>query len=317
MVPPDVRCGNLPMKSLLSLVAIVVVAAALPVSAEPGYLLVQSHAAVAERDGAQPAELFLYRENGEIVHSGEGGGQYSAGAYVELEEGWYFVEVGRYRAPANAVKMYVAANHVTVVPTGWVSVRTDAMDSQPSVGCRPWNAELSVFAQRPDGSEVLTSSNRGTGVRTWGAIQLLAGEQLVSFNEVPSSFTITPDSLRELATGFQGPVFGAGPQLSLTEEADGLRLPLCEDGALQVPAGTYWAAGAVTIDVYPYERRDWSQVVVVAEEELQSETLRVSRLAHPRFEGEGSAPALLTDEEFARLAGDGGGSGVRLNGFGR
>ena len=90
-----------------------------------------------------------------------------------------------------------------------------------------------------------------------------------------------------------------------------------EDGALQVPAGTYWAAGAVTIDVYPYERRDWAQVVVQAEEEPESETLRVSRLSHPRFEGEGSAPVLLTEQEFSLLAGGGSGSGVRLNGFGR
>lgn len=317
MVPPDVRRGNLPMKSITSLVALFVVSFALPAFADPGYILVRAHSELSGRDGAQAAELFIYRENGEIVHSGEGGGQYSAGEYVELDEGWYFLEVGRYRAPANAVKMYVAADHVTVVPTGWVFVRTDPIDSQPSVGCQPWNSELSVFASARDGSEVLTSSNRGSGVRTWGAIQLLAGEQRVYFNEVPSTFTIEEDRLNELSTGFQGPVFGASPQLSVTENADGLRLPLCEDGGLQVPAGTYWAAGAVTIDVYPYERRDWAEVVVEPDGEAQSEWLRASRLDHTRFEGEGSVPAPLTDEEFGRLAGDGNGSGVRLNGFGR
>jgi hypothetical protein len=305
------------MKLLISLAAFLALAVSFPVAAEPGYLLVQNHAAVTGRDGAQPAELFVYREDGEIVHSGDSGGQFIAGDYVELDEGWYFIEVGRYRAPANAVKMYVAANHVTVVPTGWVSVRTDAMETQPSVGCRSWNAELSVFARARDGSEVLTSSNRGSGVRTWGAVQLLAGEQLVSFNEVPATVIVVDNTLNELPTGFQGPVFGSGPQLALTESADGLRLPLCEDGALQVPAGTYWAAGAVTIDVYPYERRDWAQVVVQAEEEPESETLRVSRLSHPRFEGEGSAPVSLTEQEFSLLAGGGSGSGVRLNGFGR
>lgn len=286
-------------------------------AAEPGYLLVERHASIAGRDGAQSANLFVSRANGEIVHSGESGGQFASGGYVELEEGWYFIEVGRYRAPANAVKVYVAADHVTVVPTGWVSVRTDDIDTQPNVGCRPWNAELNVFATSPDGNEVLTSSNRGTGVRTWGAIQLLAGTQRVYFNEIPADFDVVADEINELPTGFQGPVLGTGPQLALNESADGLRVPLCQDGNLQVPAGTYWAAGGVTIDVYPYERRDWAQVVVAPAEDLQSESLRTPRLEHPRFEGEGSIPVALTEDEYRSLAGDGGGSGVRLNGFGR
>ena len=305
------------MKSLCAIAAVALLSFSVPAFAEPGYLLVEHHRSVAERDGAQSAQLFVYRADGEIVHSGEAGGQFASGEYVALDEGWYFVEVGRYRAPANAVKMYVSADHVTVVPTGWVSVRTDDIDTQPNVGCRPWNAELNVFATSPDGNEVLTSSNRGTGVRTWGAIQLIAGTQRVYFNEIPADFDIVADEINELPTGFQGPVLGSTPQLALSEGADGLRVPLCQDGNLQVPAGTYWAAGGVAIDVYPYERRDWAEVVVLPEDDLQSDSLRTSRLEYPRFEGEGASPMPLSDDEYRMLAGDGGGSGIRLNGFGR
>ena len=293
---------------------------ALPISAaaEPGYLFLHDHSSISDRDGAQPADLFVYSEDGSIVHSGQGGGQFPAGHYAELEEGWYFVEVGRYRAPANAVKFYVSAGMVTVVPSGWVSVRTHDIDEQPNVGCTPWNAELNVFATGADGNPVLTASNRGSGVRTWGAIQLLAGEQLVYFNEVPATFEVVENEIRELPTGFQGPVFGNRPQLAIDPDAEGaLRLPLCEDGLLQVPVGTYYASGGVPIDVYPYERRDWTEVEVLVDGTPQQDDLRTSRLEYERYEGEGSTPVALTPEERERLSGGGNGSGVRLNGFGR
>jgi hypothetical protein len=216
------------------------------------------------------------------------------------------------------VKLYVAAEHVTVVPTGWVSVRTEPMDSMPNVGCVPWIAQLDVFVSGEDGAQVLTASNQGTDVGTWGAIQLMAGEQLVYFNEVPAQFTVVENEVNELPTGYQGPVFGTRPQLALSPEDDGgLRLPLCEDGDLQVPVGTYWAAGGVAIDVYPYERRDWAEVQVSSDGEAESDELHADRLLYGRFEGEGSTPTALTEEERALIVGDGNGSGVRLNGFGR
>ncbi|MFT6398516.1 MAG: hypothetical protein ACJAYU_003274 [Bradymonadia bacterium] len=303
------------LQSALSTIAILAFSSA--ALAAPGYLLVNEHS-LSERDGAQAAELFLYDSSGEIVHSAQGGGQYPAGHYIELEEGWYFVEVGSYRAPANAVKLYVAAEHVTVVPTGWVSVRTEPMDSMPNVGCVPWIAQLDVFVSGEDGAQVLTASNQGTDVGTWGAIQLMAGEQLVYFNEVPAQFTVVENEVNELPTGYQGPVFGTRPQLALSPEDDGgLRLPLCEDGDLQVPVGTYWAAGGVAIDVYPYERRDWAEVQVSSDGEAESDELHADRLLYGRFEGEGSTPTALTEEERALIVGDGNGSGVRLNGFGR
>lgn len=305
------------MKLQIALTTIAILALSSPASAEPGYLYAHDHS-VSDRDGAQAAELFLYDASGGIVHSGQGGGQYPVGQYIELEEGWYFVEVGRYRAPANAVKLYVAAEQVTVVPTGWVSVQTEHMDDMPNVGCVPWIAQLDVFVTGGDGNQVLTASNQGTGVTTWGAVQLLAGEQIIYFNEVPATFTVTADEINELPTGYQGPVFGTRPQLALSPEDDGgLRLPLCEDGDLQVPVGTYWAAGGVAIDVYPYERRDWAEVQVVSESRVDSDELRTSRLDYEQFSGEGSTAQPLSEEEMALIAGDGNGSGVRLNGFGR
>lgn len=302
------------MRSAWFVLALVVAAPA--AADEPGYLLLHHHAEIDDRDGAQGAELFVYSEDGAIVHSGRSGGQFAAGEYVELQPGTYFVEVGRFRAPANAVRMQVDAGRVTVVPSGWISVSTPPLSAQPTEGCAQWNAELNAFAGLDAGAGTLINTNRGSGVRTWGAIQLLAGEATVFFNDVPTTVSVVADEVNELPTGFQDPVYGVRPQLSTRPDGDpaGLRVPLCADGPIQVPAGVYWASGAVAIDIYPYERRDWNQVTVAVDEEPDHAALRAPRLEHPRYDGPGSDPEPLTDEERTRIAG-GDGGGVRLMGF--
>lgn len=302
------------MRILIVLAVLVLPLAA--VADEPGFLLLERHD-IAERDGAQAADLFVYGEDGR-PHPGRSGGQYPAGEYVELAPGWYFVEVGRFRAPANAVKVFVESGRVTVVPSGWVSVRTPPVSAQPTVGCAQWNAELNAFVETADGTTALVNSNRGAGVQRWGAIQLIAGDHRVYFNDVPTTFTVVDGRVRELPTGFQDPVYGIRPQLSNAPDGDpsGLRLPLCEDGALQVPAGTYWASGAVPLEVYPYERRDWNQVTVPAESEPEDAAVRAPRLSHPRYEGAGASPQQLSDDERQRITGTSTGGGIRLNGFG-
>ncbi len=287
--------------------------------AAPGYLLLPAHPNVAERDGAQPAQLFVYDAAGDVVHSGVGGGQFEAGAYVELEEGWYFAEVGRFRNPANAWKFYVAAEHVTVVPSGWVFVQAVPLSQQTATNCSQWNAELNAFVMGADGIEVLTISNRGSGVQEWGAVQLMAGEQVVYFNGIPARLQVPADTLVELSTGFQDPVYGNRPTLSTRPEGDdtGLRVPLCDTSPRQVPVGEYWASAAVPTETYPYERREWTQVEVQSEDDPTSQRLSTERLEHERFEGEGATPLPLTEAERAALTSGGAGGGVRLRGFGR
>ena len=63
-----------------------------------GYLYLHRHAEIAERDGAQAADLFVYTADGAPVASARGG-QFPGGELVPLPPGDYFVEVGRFRAP--------------------------------------------------------------------------------------------------------------------------------------------------------------------------------------------------------------------------
>jgi hypothetical protein len=286
---------------------------------EEGYLYLHRHAEIAERDGAQSAELFVYGASGAPV-AAAGGGQFPSGELIPVAPGTYFVEVGRYRAPSAAARVQVESGRVTVVPSGWVVVRTPPLDAQPARGCSQWNAELSAFAGAAGPERAIVNSNRGSGVRTWGAIQLMAGPATIYFNEIPVTVEVVPDRAVELATGFQDPVFGARPLLATSREDDpsSIRLPLCEDGALQVPAGEYWASGAVATDVYPYERREWTRVTVVPEADLGNEAVRPDRLRVPVFEGEGATPQPLTEEERALISGQGqSGGSIRLPGFQR
>ena len=284
-----------------------------------GHLSVRSHASVADRDGAAPAQFFVYDGEGERIASGRPNGAFAAGEAAALSEGWYFVEVGTHRAAGNVRKVYVADAHVTVVPTGWISVQTDPVEQQPSVGCSPWNAELSVFT--PDDARALVHSNEGTGVRTWGAVQVVAGEpSLVFFNGFPLRVDAVEDASVELPTGYQDPVAGERPQLSTGPEgADAaIRRPLCEDGGLHVPAGTYYASSLVPIATHPYERREWNAVAVEAHGERLVEELEPgSPLEHPRYAGPGSVPERPGPDDANALARIAGGGGPRLGGFGR
>lgn len=282
-----------------------------------GYLLLPLHDDISERSGAAAAQLYVYDEQGAVVAVDGRAGQFEAGDYVPVSPGWYFIEVGRYRTPSNAMKVYVEEDHVTVIPTGWVSVRTPPLAEQTAQGCSQWTAELSAFAVDENGTRTLIHSNRGTGISDWGAIQLLAGEHVVFFNQLPAAVTVVADEMNEVPTGYQDPMYGNRPMLATAPDGDptGVRVPLCATGALQVPAGAYWASAAVPTETYPYERRDWEAVRVPPSEDLEQRSLRADRLEFDRYEGEGATPIPLTPEERARL-GEGGGR-VRLPGFGR
>lgn len=290
---------------------------ALPAAAQ-GYLSVRQHPEIEERDGAASAEFFVYDERGERVASGRPNGAFAAGEAAEVAEGWYFVEVGRFRAAENLRRIYVADGHVSVVPTGWISVETDAPGAQPSAGCSPWNAELSVFTLGEQ--RALVQSNSGSGVQTWGAVQVLAGESaLVFFNGFPAVLMVSEDGWIELPTGYQDPIAGERPQLSTGPEGadDAIRRPLCEDGGLHVPAGRYHASAILPIATHPYERREWTVVDVEVFGTPETRTVRANALAHPRWEGEGARPVMPGPEHAAAVERITGGGGPRLGGFGR
>jgi hypothetical protein len=245
---------------------------------EQGWLAMEQHVAFVESRGAAEASLFVYHADGTPVVAPTSNGGFPAGTPAALEPGTYFVEVGRFRTGGSVARAMVEAGALTVVPTGWVSVQTPPVDEQPALGCSPWQAELSAF-DHVGGREVVKHSNHDAGLGGAGALQLLSGPARLYFNGLPVSVEVPESGVLALPVGFQDPVAGERPILAAArgEDPTAIRVSLCEDGALQVPAGTYQASGIVPIDVHPYEARQWVSVEVPRSEGGEVDDLRAAR----------------------------------------
>jgi hypothetical protein len=252
--------------------------------------------------GVARSSLYVYTDSGLLIHSGRGSGSYDAGVTVPVAEGWYWVEVGQYRTEHNLQRLYVADGQTTVVPSGWVAVRTEPRARQPR-GCDQWNAELTAFKVDASGREFLVASNRGTGADGEGMLQLPVGDFLVYFNSFPVEVTIQAGQIYRLPTGFQGPVAGQRPQLALRGARSdvGLVRSLCETGETHVPAGDYWVSRIVPTNHYPYEERVRDEVTVPPDGQWGYTAARVERVRN-RYEGTGSYPEPLDGSQANLLA---------------
>jgi hypothetical protein len=239
-------------------------------------------------DGAANAQVFVYDDGGRFLHSGSGVGGHEAGNTIELEDGWYWVEVGRDRSVENLRRYRVVDGQVTVIPSGWVSVATTPVADQPA-GCDNWNAELRVFVVDAEGGEHLVGTNRNTGVDDFGMLQLPVGDYRIYFNAFPAEVSIREGEIYRLPTGYQSVVAGDRPQLSLHAEGSegNIVRSLCSNGALHVPAGEYWVSRIVPTANYPFEERVWDRVVVPADEGGGYERVRAERIQNT-YTGEGS-----------------------------
>lgn len=318
------------MRWLLILAASLVVAVRAPdataqtnqTAPAQGWLGIERHVAFENARGAAEASLFVYREDGSPVVAPTSNGGFAAGEPAGLEPGTYFVEVGRFRTRGGVARAVVSAGALTVVPTGWVSVQTPAVDTQPRIGCSPWQAELSAF-DRVEGREVVKHSNHDEGLGVTGALQLLAGPQLLYFNGLPAVVEVPERAVLELPVGFQDPVAGERPIIAAQRGDDptAIRVSLCEDGALQVPAGRYQASGILPIATHPYEARQWVTVNVPAQVGGDTEPLRPARWPDALRELPTASTGVVRladdDEALAPLRERGGEAPRRLPGFGR
>lgn len=309
-------------RSLWILVSVMLVMTmAAPAMADPGWLLLPADD-LAEEPGARAADMAVYRaDDGTRISAPGLSGAWEAGAPVELDPGWYLVDVGTERSFANLRRLQVVSGFVTIVPTGWLSVRTLPTSRQPTQGCAGWNAELSVYVDDGEGGTTRVATNRESGVREFGAIQLAAGTYRVIFNGIPTQIEVLAGYDVRLPVGWQDPVAGGQPQLAV---ADGMlpgdaRVALCADGSIHVPAGEYLAAGITQIPEYPYERRDWVRVVVTPDDARDPERLAGPRTDAPVWTGEGSeGERVPTDDPIvSTLREQGTRSGPRFEGFGR
>jgi hypothetical protein len=261
----------------------------------PGHLCAESglylERYLAEYEGGvAPSVVFVYDEQGQQFHSGIASGGYDAGELIPLASGWYWVEVGRSRSEYNLQKLWVEAEEVTVIPSGWVSVSTLSLSDQPP-DCDQWNAELNVFRVDSSGGEHLVSSNRGSGVYDFGMIQLPIGDFRVYFNRFPVDIVVLAHQVYRLAVGFQGPVSGQRGMIARygSEHPTNIMSSLCERGSIHLPSGSYWVSRVLPIEVYPFEERIWDQVVVPDENESGYVDLRAEQV-RDQYVGSGSSP---------------------------
>lgn len=283
------------MRTLIAVSVLMVLSIPLSASSE-GALYLQQYLETYE-NGVAGASLFVYDSEGALLHSGTGNGSYQAGNSVPVEEGWYWVEVGRNRTEANLQKLYVRDGRTTVVPSGWVSVSTLPVAEQPR-SCDQWNAELNAFRRDHQGREQLIGSNRGTGVDDYGMLQLPVGEVVVYFHGFPVTVEVQDGQVYRLPAGFQGPVTGERGQVALHGEGaeENVVMALCEEDNLHLPAGDYWVSRIVPSDVYPFEERVWTRAVVAPVNEAGYFDVRAERVGH-RFAGDGAEPVLITAED--------------------
>lgn len=253
-------------------------------------------------NGVAGTYLFVYDDQGRFIHSGVGNGSHGPGEEVELEEGWYWVEVGRFRTEHNLQRFFVEDGRTTVVSTGWVAVSTLPVAEQPRT-CDQWNAELTAFRVDQNGDEHLVSSNRGSGVDEYGMLQLPTGPFAVYFHGFPVQVEVQAGQVYRIPTGFQGPVAGERGQIALREEgaADNTVMALCEEDNLHLPAGEYWTSRIVPSDAYPFEERVWNRVVISATNDGGYVALRAERV-NSRYSGEGSDPQLITPDQTEVLS---------------
>lgn len=313
---PSQQVG-LDMRALTLSLCLAALVVPLSASAE-GYFYLQRFVEHYE-NGAAAAQVWVYNSEGLFMHSGTGNGAYEAGSDIPLDEGWYWVEVGRHRTEYNLTKLYVADGQRTLIPSGWASVTTIPVADQPRE-CDQWNAELTAFRIDENGGEHLVSNNRGTGVDEYGSLQLpSAGEFLIYFHGFPTRVEVHAGQVFRIPTGFQGPVQGERGQIALREEGatNNLVMALCEADNLHLPAGDYWVSRIVPIDTYPHEERVWNRVVVPSTNESGHFDVRAERV-RDLYQGEGSEPQLITPAdtevlENYRRGAVAGGSGMGID----
>lgn len=287
------------MKRILLTITIALVAV-------PGVALAQGNLYLEKyfenpESGVANAEFYVYHDDGSMIHSGHGAGAYEAGELVEVDEGWYWVEVGLYRTEHNLQHLFVEDERTTIIPTGWVAVSTIAPADQVD-SCDHWNAELNAFQVDGEGTEQLVMSNRGTGVSDYGMIQLPVGDFLVYFHSLPLQVTVQAGSVYRFPTGFQDPVVGDRAQLAVHEEGaeDNIVVSLCEVDGIHVPAGDYWLSRIVPTTNYPYEERVWDPVTVAPTNDPGYVSLRAESIRR-EYTGEGSQPVPITDADVEVL----------------
>ena len=272
--------------SLLSLTLVAAASgpllAAAPQPAQTGYLLIRAATA---RPGAQAARLFVYDAQGQRL-SGPASGGWAAGDEAEVPPGDYWTEVADHPTGLRVTRLTVAAGKTTVVPTGWVSVATPHPDEQPTEGCSHWTARLDAVELAPDGKRVVIQSNLPAQPETSGAIQLAAGTWAVTFNGITTSVEVRDQSMLQLATGSQAPIYGVR-QVTVSAANDPLaeRAALCSNGYTQLPAGTYYA-----VRTMPGGELGLDAIELGRDLGGTRNPLRAGRVPHPTYTGPGAEP---------------------------
>ena len=270
-----------------------------------GWLYVQRYLnkeTIAEKGGIALTEVSVYDDQGMLIHSGVGDGSWSPGVPIPVPEGWYYVELGKYRTKWNLQKIFVKNKMTTIIETGWISVSTIARQEQPKVGCNSWKSEMVAFVEMNE-TEHLIMSNSKMGAEEFGMIQMPVGTYKIYWQGLPTTIEVKAQKIARIPTGFWGPSSGIRASLSVekNEHAKNPTLELCQDGPTHLPAGTFWEKTIQRTDEYPFEKAVWNQVEITVHNDPSYQELKPEKLNMKIYKGKGNKAKLVSLEEIESL----------------
>lgn len=298
-----VRCVALGVLAVLCLVGL------LPRSSgakEPrGWFYVHKYLSDQQRKhygGIGTAPVFVFRDSGALVRSGQPDGSQPLGTLVAVPAGTYYVAAGRFNIGLTRQRYTVKPNKVTVIQTGFVGVETWPEADQPREGCSPWDAEMTLYGQK--GEEwvpIFSNSRREYNTRHFGLVQMLAGSYRVRWHGFETDVVIKPGTIYRMALGTVGPLRDPKGRVSKSREegASNPGVRLCDGGPTHLLAGRYWVSYVKPKDEYPYEERNWQQVdVPPLNEPGYDKQLPGERIGHAVLRGAAAAPVAAPVEDM-------------------
>lgn len=268
--------------------------------AKPGNILV---AALLDRDalrqhpGFKPPSIWVYDEVGTAIPSQKSQGAFEVGEKIQVEPGWYQVEVGNVHAERNRVKILVKSGKTTVVPTGLIVVNVEPSSAQPRDRCNRWTGELYVTLPTDPKPGPTIATNQGVGHHAVGIVQVVAGYYRIQWNRFWIAADVKENMAYRVQTGLIGPMPQSDYALHLKKgiEKNNPGLRLCQKRPTRVMARTYWGTWNRQISAYPFKQREWQQITVEKPIDKRGpyQKLGKPKIPGPIFRGAGSKPVHL------------------------
>jgi len=191
--------------------------------------------------GFVPPRVWIYDEEGRLVNSTQGAGDFPIGLKIPVPPGRYQVEVGTQPSEYNRHWYTVKNRMMTIVKTGVILIQGVPRDQQPADICPKWSARLDVMVDYK-GEGQLVATNKTANPDAAGALQLHEGTYVLHSNGLSTSVEVKDGQFFLIPTGWHGGRNLRDHRLNTKEErgAGNMSAVMCAHNPTLVLAGTYW-----------------------------------------------------------------------------